>query len=483
TAWHLRAYASAAGFGSGAWRCAAEVLRMLRSRGLRQDHLCCSAVLDACSRSDWRQTVTCLWRMQETCVQQSCASFTAAISCCQSWPIACRAFGHMARIHLEADALSFGSTVSVPELQSAACPNLLGFWPAPGGERKDTCRARLAQVGTNLGELEELLEGAATSAGGTVREVVACIASEGADAWRPRRMLLSDAGFSLQSNSGNQGYFAERGTELMPWSEVSRVLLCDPSTSSASKTTNGRPSYNLYEAELELARPPGRLRLQFGAAGPAQVLQQLWQASQGPRAASGGRPVPLPGSEPLLEEMRANSGSPPCPTRSVFSANLPAGFTVAKVRQLLAGNGPNNPILRLHARAGVQNMEERDWEPLGRGQMKCLHFVLPLKPQPMAPEKTRVTVVYFLCPEQDRVVLQKVTRALDIPYANSFRVYHEHTFTEDAEDKQVVLDLALGIGWIDRCFVKQIIESSTRRETVESGQDLVEALTESLVAC
>ena len=52
----------------------------------------------------------------------------------------CRAFGHMARIHLEADALSFGSTVSVPELQSAACPNLLGFWPAPGGERKDTCR-------------------------------------------------------------------------------------------------------------------------------------------------------------------------------------------------------------------------------------------------------------------------------------------------------------------------------------------------------
>ena len=41
TAWHLRAYASAAGFGSGAWRCAAEVLRMLRSRGLRQEPASC----------------------------------------------------------------------------------------------------------------------------------------------------------------------------------------------------------------------------------------------------------------------------------------------------------------------------------------------------------------------------------------------------------------------------------------------------------
>jgi len=153
---------------------------------------------------------------------------------------------------------------------------------------------------------------------------------------------------------------------------------------------------------------------------------------------------------------------------------------------MFSTNGRENPIMRLHDRMGAQNMVERDWEPLAGGRVKCLHFVQPLKPQPMAPEKTRVSLVYFLCPsaEGSKVILQKVTRALDIPYANSFRVHHEHTFVEAPSDKgpQVSVDMGLGINWVDRCFVKQIIESSTRRETLESMQDFMDCISETMPA-
>ncbi|CAE7674784.1 U2SURP [Symbiodinium pilosum] len=293
-------------------------------------------------------------------------------------------------------------------------------------------------------------------------------------------MLLSDAGFSLQSHATSQGFFgsSERATELMPWSDVQRVSVSDPNATPSQSSKPTRQSNNLFEAELQLSKPPGRLRLQFGAAGPAQVLQQLWQQS------SQGVSPPLPGMDVLLEELGITKGSPPCPTRSLYAASLPDGATIEKVRQMFSTNGPSNPILRLHAKMGAQNMVERDWEPLAGGLVKCLHFVQPLKPQPMAPEKTRVSLVYFLCPTQgSQVVLQKVTRALDIPYANSFRVHHEHIFSEaTAETKpQVTVDLALGINWVDRCFVKQIIESSTRRETLESMQDFMECMNETLL--
>eukprot|EP00435_Cladocopium_sp_Y103_P010119 s130_g2.t1 len=406
--------------------------------------MCSSAVLSACSTdgAPWNKMLRWLFEMQEQDVKHSAASFTAVISACR-WLDACAAFWYMGRCQLQRDSLSFGSAAAVVELSQGgegSVPNLL--------------HAPVDRIRRHLAAVERRLEGIAATElqQRSMREVsVNCNVSMGGS-WETKRVVLTVEGFTLVDRNGQEG------TELTPWSEVSSPGP-EPSEPSMVETPTGplrritqwwRGSSeagdgarsNLYQAEMQL--PNRRITLQFGAAGPPELMQRLWQASQGNRDAAG------PGGkvQPLLDLLGKCLQGEMHGLEIITIYQEPLllpGLNFCQVRQQLSRNGSSNPIQRMHEATKAERIVSWDWnqDVLTPGQVKFFEFKQIL-PGGLGPSETRVSAVYHLEPDDpNQVILHKATKPWDVPFKDDFLVYHKHIFA-----KVLLASVAMLFGYV-----------------------------------
>mmetsp|Transcript_11024 Transcript_11024/g.16532 ORF Transcript_11024/g.16532 Transcript_11024/m.16532 type:complete len:99 (-) Transcript_11024:93-389(-) len=74
-----------------------------------------------------------------------------------------------------------------------------------------------------------------------------------------------------------------------------------------------------------------------------------------------------------------------------------------------------------------------------------------------------------------------MSKSLDVPYASSFIVLGKFVFRDSAEGEGgVALDCHIGWLWLGRCMVRGIIESTSRKEAVETCRELAGLLCEAL---
>ena len=108
---------------------------------------------------------------------------------------------------------------------------------------------------------------------------------------------------------------------------------------------------NLYQAELHLRNQ--RITLQFGAAGPPELMKELWQASQGSRAVGPGEKV-----RPLLDLLgRCLQGDlRTLELMTIYQEPLPMPVDLAEVRRQLSRNGDTNLLHRMHGATKAENV-------------------------------------------------------------------------------------------------------------------------------
>lgn len=351
-------------------------------------------------------------------------------------------------------------------------------------------QAPVDRIRRHLAAVERRLEGIAATElqQRSMREVsVNCNVSMGGS-WETKRVVLTVEGFTLVDRNGQEG------TELTPWSEVSSPGP-EPSEPSMVETPTGplrRITHwwrgsgeagdgarsNLYQAEMQL--PNQRITLQFGAAGPPELMQRLWQASQGNRDATG------PGGkvQPLLDLLAKclQGETHGLEIMTIYQEPLPLpGLNFCQVRQQLSRNGSSNPIQRMHEATKAERVVSWDWnqDVLPPGHIKFFEFKQIL-PGGLGPSETRVSAVYHLEPDDpDQVILHKATKPWDVPLKDDFLVYHKHIF-EKAPDGSVSLQIELGLSWVGSPLklgpFKATIRNNTLAETLGSGQALSNCL-------
>uniref|UniRef100_A0A7S2I2Z6 Uncharacterized protein n=1 Tax=Zooxanthella nutricula TaxID=1333877 RepID=A0A7S2I2Z6_9DINO len=137
-----------------------------------------------------------------------------------------------------------------------------------------------------------------------------------------------------------------------------------------------------------------------------------------------------------------------------------------------------------------------------------MHMGLPLKPQPLAPKQTRLSIVYCLSGDLRNggpLVLSEMSKSLDVPYATSFTVQSQHVlmlpgsdpaFSPDADDglqgdwqqgrdrgdNALEVDNLVGVQWHGRCMVKGIVEAASIAEAKEASKVLCRLIREDLSA-
>jgi len=351
---------------------------------------------------------------------------------------------------------------------------------AAGQVQLSAIRSRLEDLALALVEAQSEAEEASARARAGVREVVQCIAAAGSDssAWCSGCMTLSDAGFEFKSVQG-QAWSGD--LQLVAWSDVARVGTREPEAGRQGGGLSGR----MYEADLDLCRPPGRLRLQFGYAQPVRWLDALWKAARASRGriAAPASPPPVPGIDAFgqelaeswtstLSDFQRNGCRPTVELQQVHRvASLPCpGVTAANVREELERTDGDCALMRLWHGKSVTEFLHPSWAPMGGGLARCFSLRLPLKPIPMAPKSSRLLILYHLSGSAETTALAWISQSLDVPYASSFLLMGTFVFRQEGEG--VAMEAHLGWLWRGRCMIKGIIQSQSRSETAEIGAEL-----------
>ncbi|CAK8986778.1 unnamed protein product [Durusdinium trenchii] len=350
-------------------------------------------------------------------------------------------------------------------------------------------QARVERLGRHLAELVRDLEAAAGEGRrGSQRALheiaVNCNVSVAGSPWQTKRVLLSADGFSLVDRPG-QVTSGTMETELTPWSQVQSP---GPEASEPGGAETPRwglirwlraPSEpvrsNLFQAEMQLS--DRRITLQFGAAGPPELMKRLWQASQGQGESTG----PKCNVQPLIDLLgKCTEGQHGLELNEVFAEPLAVDLSLYEVRKRLRDD-EQNPLRRMHEASRAENVTSWSWsnEWLSPGEVKFFEFKQIL-PGGLGPSDTRVTAVYYLEPDQpEEVVLHKVNKAWDIPFKDDFLVYTKHIFSQAASGA-VCLQIEVGIHWIGSPLklglLKPTIRQQSKNETAGSGQALVRSL-------
>lgn len=358
---------------------------------------------------------------------------------------------------------------------------------------------RLAAAGRNEPLPTPGAKGTATRRSRRIREVASCIAREGNEkTWRPGHLLLTTEGLRFEAKEEAAG---AKKVQMIPWYEIVQVVTRHPEQQQeqAGRGAGAVGRSLLHEAELELRRPPGRLRLQFGAAGPLRTLDVLWQEERGngdglagiPAVPSESLPVteaspkgsPMEACDALIEELRRTGGLPTCELSSCYKTSLQMsqGRALAQVYEQLKRSDEDSTLARMWRARNVTEWDIRPWEAFGADFVCRVMFRLPLRPQPLTPKTTRMGIVYHLrrgASFEEPVIFTVMSRSLDVPYATVFTVQIQHIFSVAGEEVEV--DNIVGVGWSGRCMVRSIVESSSRSETVIGSKALVENLLDSM---
>eukprot|EP00913_Durusdinium_trenchii_P025682 g24103.t1 len=455
----------------------ATALGLFLHHGLRRGLVAFGAAIDACE--SWTLGYTLLQQMRQeqnlpdarlrSCAisAEGCASCTAVIfSCVAAWPRAFQLLQRLPHLALAPDRLLLGSAVARGELAAGlASP---GIWRG----------ARVERLGRHLAELVRDLEAAAGEGRrGSQRALheiaVNCNVSVAGSPWQTKRVLLSADGFSLVDRPG-QVTSGTMETELTPWSQVQSP---GPEASEPGGAETPRwglirwlraPSEpvrsNLFQAEMQLS--DRRITLQFGAAGPPELMKRLWQASQGQGESTG----PKCNVQPLIDLLgKCTEGQHGLELNEVFAEPLAVDLSLYEVRKRLRDD-EQNPLRRMHEASRAENVTSWSWsnEWLSPGEVKFFEFKQIL-PGGLGPSDTRVTAVYYLEPDQpEEVVLHK-----DIPFKDDFLVYTKHIFSQAASGA-VCLQIEVGIHWIGSPLklglLKPTIRQQSKNETAGSGQ-------------
>jgi len=164
-------------------------------------------------------------------------------------------------------------------------------------------------------------------------------------------------------------------------------------------------------------------------------------------------------------------------------------LSLAQIWDVLSGKDEEWPPVKTFSTMGVTSISLTPWEPLRGsnaadglvdaaqgGLVRRLHMRLPLKPLPMAPKSTRVTVIYHLRggSQGEPVVLTSHTVSHDVPFGSCFSVQGQMSFSapQGAEGGMVAV-YSIGFQWHHRVMIKGIIEKSTRSEVASSFKTLL----------
>jgi len=353
-------------------------------------------------------------------------------------------------------------------------------------------------------------------------EASPCLAAHGKETvWKPGRVVLSDSGFCFESTLGSD---QPAGLlRITPWSDVVMVDTHEPCRSFGQAEAS-----LLFEITLRLRIHPGQLRLQFGSVHPARLLtslwrphaqlhvdsgEQSWSSGSGANESASTEAVPQrpKGWDQMHGILRESAGRASCATTSVYQTSLELQAAsrdalASKLRAIITSRDEESPITRLWRSQNVHSwLQEEPWVPLHEEPqasgllVRSLYLWLPLKPQPLAPKRTRIFMIYCLSgnPEGDELVLTALSTSLDVPYSSSFMVQVEHIFSlhdsvtsddsiEDCElpggQYRLEVDIRFGVLWSSSCMVKGIIEAASRQETVACSKELVTFMAESLAS-
>lgn len=163
-------------------------------------------------------------------------------------------------------------------------------------------------------------------------------------------------------------------------------------------------------------------------------------------------------------------------------------YSLQQIWKIFSGEDEEWPPVKTFCAMGVTFISVTPWEPLhGRaaeglpgtlqgGLVRRAHFNMPLKPLPLAPKCTRVTVIYHLRGGSpgEPVVLTNYSDSHDVPFGSCFSVQGQMRFsTLPGSEGRVLLEQTLGFHWHKRCMVKGIVEKSTRSEVAASFKTML----------
>lgn len=180
---------------------------------------------------------------------------------------------------------------------------------------------------------------------------------------------------------------------------------------------------------------------------------------------------------PILAEFKSCLGPPKVQATPIVTQTFPdKNLSLDQVWQALLRSDDEWPVMKVWQMLGVTVLSATPWEPLGAatsdgedpGFLRRLHLRLPLKPQPLAPKSTRITVVYHIRRyyKGELVVLTDQCRSWDVPYGKCFDVQGQLMLRHGPEGGTTAAKF-LGIRWYQRVMVRSIIERAVKNEATE----------------
>lgn len=242
----------------------------------------------------------------------------------------------------------------------------------------------------------------------------------------------------------------------------------------------------MHEVNLQIRGGLARLRMQFCGASPGEAIQELFDgATKGRIPASFASVAP---DCPLLVEVQTHNGPAVVPQLSTIHSLFLSEkeLPLTQVFEELQKTGEESPIRKLWHECKLKDVSVKGWNPIqgGHGFTLRVHGVLPLKPQPMAPKETRITIVYHLTePTDGTIVITEKSKTFDVPYCDSFFVVGRTRITlreNNSAGKSVFAEKLIGIDWVGRCMVKGIIERNVKSEGVENFKCVMGFVTDGL---
>jgi len=311
---------------------------------------------------------------------------------------------------------------------------------------------------------------------------------------------LSDVGLSFHEEGA-----AHIAIRDIFWDDVANVSSTSPPPISSFTFWRRRSSSDAdsfsHQVQLELCQAPFSFRLQFGVSQPVEALKKLW----GEATDSFSSVVEAPGESgedaggdpsdpasfngcPVLADARKRGGLPAVLQQTLKTGDRLPGdgvMTLASVRAQMLREDESWPFLRVWKEdMNIEVLHLSSWMPLanGDGFIRRLHMRLPLKPLPMAPKSTRVSIIYHLKGGEngEPLVVTDRTYTIDVPYGTCFMVQGDWSFTEAEPGEGVGLERSIGIDWSSRVVLKGIIERTTRSEALLFIPKLMQRMVENL---
>lgn len=346
-------------------------------------------------------------------------------------------------------------------------------------------------------------------------ETASCLVQEGKGTWYPGTLEMCDSGMLFSAFECETGDCTFSGKHIS-WNEISSIGTRDPGSDEKS------PGFGcvLFEADVDLREQRRRIHLQFSTAAPMWRLQYFFKKSTTnsatPSEISTLSSMPTEAETPpawdvIMAEFRKGNGKLTVDVHQLCEGPLVVpgvdshDDALAVIRQTLLSPESDSWLHKLWRMQGVEEiLAITPWEHFHAAldgvevMVRSLHFVVPLKPRPMAPKQTRMSIVYCLTsdPKEGTLTINNISQSLDIPFTFNIQartvyqrrdgniVDHGGGPQQMIPGKSVTVSLAssMGIQWLGRCMVKGMVETAASSEATEASKRVAQLVQEELMS-